>query len=866
MPGRTLRRRRYFLALALVAALALGFGASTAPAEAQQERYLIQGTVVGPNDEPVAGVLAAAVGTGTTFGPWTGTTTDSAGRFSVRVPDGAYWILLYRGECFLGLFDLRGQRVGAIPTPSHQRVVTAGADVSGVDLRLRASLTELCRAIRGTATDAEGSPLPNHSLGAFGYGGPEGVQTGAATKADGTFTLYVPDGTHRLTIATTAGDTCTIRDHDSAHEGGGVEVAGADLAGIQLVVSGQPNPVITRLRCSFPDRRGPQLQGTVRDGAGNPAPGVTVEAWGVTGPTFGPWTDPATDAEGRFAIQVPDGRYNLQAYVESGGATCFLGVFGAGGVRAQPYEQLRHGSRIAVEGAGVAAIDIKLRATPDELCRSVRGVVVDADGEPIDRVSVILQGPGESAVERQGAPTMDDGTFHAQAADGTYRVIVVADAGSECTITSPATSDTGGPASIVVSGGDVTGVRIVLSGDRRSTSGWSRCYSPAPMAETVLHPGWNLVGWTGDETDPKTLFDTLRQLQIVLAWDVEYQWFQEAYRGDAGRPLGNLSVLRPGMGLWLYVQGTKEVIWTRPVVPRSGLVSLAEGWNLVAWAGQDGIAVEDAFTSLGSALSVGATWDATSQQFRHYSASARGSAAGPQAVQRGAGIWIKAAHARNWLQPGSTLVTVEATGDVSETARSAAADTARAVVYHFAERYGLFAPGTVFLVTGHIQSLGGWYYRGTVHLDDTNLRALPHEYSHALQDSLVRTVDKSPAWITEGVANRWSALYSDATGETSYDVHIRDTVIPSARRSPIPLERMEASLFLNDYAGPNYSVAHLAIDWLVTFAGEDRTFDYYSRRSEYNTWQDAFEAIFGISVDDFYESFAAHRQEVTSSR
>ena len=286
----------------------------------------------------------------------------------------------------------------------------------------------------------------------------------------------------------------------------------------------------------------------------------------------------------------------------------------------------------------------------------------------------------------------------------------------------------------------------------------------------------------------------------------------------------------------------------------------------MAWAGQDGITAEDAFTSIGTALSAGATWDATSQQFVHYSASAPRSTRAPQEVQRGAGVWIKVTHARNWLQPDSTHVTVEATGDVSEAARSAATDRARAVVHYFAERYGLFAPGTVFLVTGHIESLGGWYYRGTVHLDDANLRALPHEYSHALQDSLVRTVDKSPAWITEGMANRWSALYYDATGETPYDAHIRDTVLPSARRTPIPLEQMEASLFLEDYAGPNYSVAHLAIDWLVTLAGEDRTFDYYSRRSNYSTWQAAFQDIFGISVDDFYESFAAHRQEVASSR
>lgn len=862
--GATLRQRRCLVVLALVAALAFGLGASMGPAAAQEPRHEVQGTVVGPDGEPLSGVSVRAFGTtAATFGLWWGT-TDSAGRFVGRAPDGAYWIQLSlirgEGECFLGLFDRRGQRVGAIPTPRHQRIVVEGSAVSGVDLSLRASLTELCRAIRGLVTDSEGSPLEDHrmSVGAIGYGGPEGVQTGAAVRADGTFTVYVPEGTHRLSIGTTEGNTCTLQDHASAHEGGGVLVAGTDLAGIRLVVSGPPNPEITRLRCSFPDV--PKLEGTVVDRGGNPLAGLTVEAWGATGPTLGPWVVPATDTEGRFAISVPDGSYALQVYREDGGARCVLGYFGNGGVRIQPYELTRNAHRIVFHGGEVAPIGIELRAPSAELCRSIRGTVTDAAGDPLEKVSIIMYGPGESAVERQGAPTGKDGTFHLNAADGLYRVVVVTNAGSECTLTRPAVSGAGGPASIAVGGRDITGVRIVVSGDRRSASEWSRCFFPAPTIETALHPGWNLVGWTGSEAKAAAIFEMLPQLQVAYSWDAEARQFRGAFRNDAGASLGSLSRLKPGMGLWLHIQGDEEVTWTRPVLPQSGLVSLAEGWNLVAWAGHAGIAVEDAFMSLGEAPTSGATWDARSQQFLHYSASA------PQQLQPGAGVWIKTAHAQHWLQPGSVQATVEASGDVPQTARRAATDAAQAVMDHFAERYGLLAPGAVFLITGHIEALGGFYYRGTVHLDDSHLRVLPHEYSHALQDSLVKVADTIPAWITEGVANRWSALYDDATGETPYGVHVRDTVLPSARRTPIPLEAMEASLFLEDHAGPNYDVAHLAVDWLVTLAGEDKTFDYYRQRSNYDTWQDAFEAIFGISVDDFYESFAAHRREVTSSR
>ncbi len=299
-----------------------------------------------------------------------------------------------------------------------------------------------------------------------------------------------------------------------------------------------------------------------------------------------------------------------------------------------------------------------------------------------------------------------------------------------------------------------------------------------------------------------------------MGWtDAEAKQFRGSFRGDAGTPFGSLSLLKPGMGLWPYIQADQEVTRTRPLFPQSGLTSLEEGWNLVAWAGHDGVAAEDAFRSLGTALSLGATWEARSRQLLHYSAGAPGRAGAPQEIQRGASIWVKATHARHWLQPGSTQVTVEATGDVSHEAQRVAAGEAQALVVHFTECYGLLAPGAVFPLAGHIASLDEFYYRGTVHIKEPRPRVIRHEYSHALQDFLVEMVDTSPAWIREGVANRWSALYCDATGERPYYVHIRETVLPSAKRTPIPLEAMEASLILEDYAGPNYSVAHLAIDW-----------------------------------------------------
>ena len=46
---------------------------------------------------------------------------------------------------------------------------------------------------------------------------------------------------------------------------------------------------------------------------------------------------------------------------------------------------------------------------------------------------------------------------------------------------------------------------------------------------------------------------------------------------------------------------------------------------------------------------------------------------------------------------------------------------------------------------------------------------------------------------------------------------------------------------------------------LVDGAGELALLDYFRQRVEAEPWQDTFEAVFGITADDFYEAFAAYR-------
>ena len=55
------------------------------------------------------------------------------------------------------------------------------------------------------------------------------------------------------------------------------------------------------------------------------------------------------------------------------------------------------------------------------------------------------------------------------------------------------------------------------------------------------------------------------------------------------------------------------------------------------------------------------------------------------------------------------------------------------------------------------------------------------------------------------------------------------------------------------------SLFFLAADWLVERAGERSLFEYYRLLPSSDSWQEAFEGTFGITIDDFYAAFEAYR-------
>lgn len=149
---------------------------------------------------------------------------------------------------------------------------------------------------------------------------------------------------------------------------------------------------------------------------------------------------------------------------------------------------------------------------------------------------------------------------------------------------------------------------------------------------TELQPGLNLAGWTEATTGVEAIFDQLPEVEVVYAWSAPGQRFRWAARTDSG-VLGNLHVLKPGMGLLLVVSGERTVTWTRPVVEAAGFLFVYEGWNLVAWTGEDGAPTRAALQDLTLTSVVD------------------GTGAEPASLIRGGAFWFNASARRWWGQP-----------------------------------------------------------------------------------------------------------------------------------------------------------------------------------------------------------------------
>ncbi len=143
---------------------------------------------------------------------------------------------------------------------------------------------------------------------------------------------------------------------------------------------------------------------------------------------------------------------------------------------------------------------------------------------------------------------------------------------------------------------------------------------------------------------------------------------------------------------------------------------------------------------------------------------------------------------------------------------------------------------------------------------------LAHEYVHVLQHQLAAGASWGPAWLTEGVAVYGEALHRAAieqglTASEGLNSRRRQEAAALLLAGEVPPLRAFETVE-DDAERIHYQLGFLAADRLADHAGLEALAGYYRRLPSSDSWQEAFEAAFGIAIDDFYETFEAYRAEI----
>ncbi|MYD65286.1 MAG: carboxypeptidase regulatory-like domain-containing protein [Chloroflexi bacterium] len=414
---------------------------------------------------------------------------------------------------------------------------------------------------------------------------------------------------------------------------------------------------------------------------------------------------------------------------------------------------------------------------------------------------------------------------------------------------------------------------------------------------TTLYPGWNMVGWVGPPTAPSALFEGIPMLRQLFVWSTEAQEYQRATHADPS-PAG-MSVLGPGAGLWLYVGGTTTVEWTRPVFVGGVPLDLAAPRSLVGWRGGDGTPIKDVLGRISDSVTRAWRWDAETQAFWLYQPGATASTL--TELNRGEAILVELLGDTRWWQWGTGLdelpphLTDDRDGpvvvyldDVPERARIEIEQALDDFGKLFSERFGFGrADFTIYVGTDGgepLRAMHEWLFDFEPaagfcgnHRMDVLVHALRcansfwmyGTYRQVLVDELglltrPRTDDdrdpRGPRWLIGGM---YDYLYS------AFPLFITPSftdpvAISHARRTALPLSNMET--YSSEWLVPDSSafraLGFLAVQWLATHAGDPAVRDYHRRVASGTPWRVAFQAAFGIAVDDFYHAFDAHRQTI----
>ena len=185
----------------------------------------------------------------------------------------------------------------------------------------------------------------------------------------------------------------------------------------------------------------------------------------------------------------------------------------------------------------------------------------------------------------------------------------------------------------------------------------------------------------------------------------------------------------------------------------------------------------------------------------------------------------------------------------------------------------VFRPGLIAATGESIAAASrGRIFINTTFVSAVDAGVIAHEYFHTLQHDLGRRslgLATDPWWMREGAATYAAHRYVrvavdglDAEAPHPGPSGLTYDLVRLNRLGAPALAEVERPVPFYRDAPITYSLGLLAVDWLVDHSSEEAVVDYYRRLADEDSWQRAFEAAFGIAVEDFQQRFAAYRAVV----
>ena len=411
---------------------------------------------------------------------------------------------------------------------------------------------------------------------------------------------------------------------------------------------------------------------------------------------------------------------------------------------------------------------------------------------------------------------------------------------------------------------------------RAAASDDSADTSDVTTITTVLHPGWNMVGWVGPTTLVSDLYDSLPALRLVSAWNASMQQYQRLRRTG----VSSSYPLLPGDGLWLYVDGTATVEWSQSLSDDRALLELRAGRNLVGWTGDDETPVGDAVARFGEAVERVWHWDAAEQEYRLYHPKATTNSFSE--LNRGDAFWIYLSRDLSWWQSGTGRTEFVFKGDIPPELRASFLEEMGSIITFFAERYGIEPPEfTVFVDSNSPWSAAAgrdiWLHARYA----SSPSIIVVQYLSMLESHLGHRSGPPfwPFWLSVGISQYAADLYQrEREGRTYEDIRA-GRVAGFWWHSPEPVDLGERRWTVGAAPAGVVSVGALAVEWLVGHAaayarevdfmplepggldlqGESDAFiEYFRPQRSASTWEAAFKRMFGIAAEDFHDAFGEY--------